>query len=1102
MKPIKLVMSAFGSYAGTETIDFGKMEQGLFLIAGDTGAGKSTIFDAIMFALYDTMSGKERKGSMMRSEYAKETAETFVEYTFAYGPAEKKEIYTIRRYPTYERRAKRKNKDGTYGKTKQLGKVSLILPDGKEFAGKTAETNRKIQEIIGLNAEQFGRIAMIAQGEFQELVMDKTGKRKEIFQQIFSTEMYEKIEKKIWEHFKASVAAMKENTTKLREAVQGAEFVQGEDRDCWEEVLGFLETEPERVLAFLEEKTGQEKEKADILKKEMEALQEQMARKDWAYKEGLRINQLLEEYKEAFSLKKHLEGQEGEVAAKRKEVLLADAALSVHQVQEHYLFSRKQRELSLKKKEGYAKKEKELFLAQELAVQRRDAWKDAYEKRQPEIVREQGRLSEELKEYEKLAMCRKQLAQTGQECEKKRKSLMAQEKKKEQLLDKRQIIEKWLDGHSRTEILLEQANQRKKECQKQMAQIAGLRKRHGEWEAAAEEGKKTEKKLLAAIRKWEESRRQYEEKNRAYVAAQSAFLAMGLKDGEPCPVCGARSHPSPAEPTEDTVTEEMLSRAQKKEQKCQTEKEACQLAAEAARVKSQELTKALSEECGLFFSAESTERQGQTVQQGLEGRSMAGTSQATGSGESVKENTKPQETSLGSAAVWHTAGEKGAGLKHLQALLDEANKRNQEEVEKAEDTIVNLLGQQKEEIKKRKELSGILSQTESTEKLLQKTREELQETESRRGAMEAQEALFREKVAISSKEEGEEALNRLKSELAAMQKEGGTAERGVSQAKKAYDTLLGNQSENARRLEELSETEEEFFRSYKKALQENNFADEQAYQEALLLADGQKNRKREIETYRLQCAECSARLQTLGKQTEGKEMADLEALSRQKEAAKAGYEEGKRIQEAASYQLQSNQRVLKRFRELEKGRGPLADELRVMRSLNEVANGKIHFQTYILRQYFEKIIQAANRRLAKMAANPFFLKCRGWNASGNGEAGLDLDIYNPVTGKSRDAHTLSGGETFLASLAMALGMADVVQNTVGKTHLETMFIDEGFGSLSEDVRSMAVKVLLELAGTNRLVGVISHVSELKEQIPDQLLIQKGNDGSHVEWRQN
>ena len=115
---------------------------------------------------------------------------------------------------------------------------------------------------------------------------------------------------------------------------------------------------------------------------------------------------------------------------------------------------------------------------------------------------------------------------------------------------------------------------------------------------------------------------------------------------------------------------------------------------------------------------------------------------------------------------------------------------------------------------------------------------------------------------------------------------------------------------------------------------------------------------------------------------------------------------------------------------------------------------------------------------------------------------MDLDVYNPITGKLRDAHTLSGGETFLASLSLALGMADVVQNTAGKTHLDTMFIDEGFGSLSEEVRGLAVKVLLELAGGQRLVGVISHVSELKEQIPDKLLITKGNGGSRAAWVQD
>ena len=176
--------------------------------------------------------------------------------------------------------------------------------------------------------------------------------------------------------------------------------------------------------------------------------------------------------------------------------------------------------------------------------------------------------------------------------------------------------------------------------------------------------------------------------------------------------------------------------------------------------------------------------------------------------------------------------------------------------------------------------------------------------------------------------------------------------------------------------------------------------------------------------------------------------------------------------------------------------------MRTIQSLNDAANGKVHFQTYILRQYFKRIIQAANKRLAKMSSQQFLLKCRELDGTGLGEAGLDLDVYNPMTGKSRDAHTLSGGETFLASLSMALGMADVVQNTVGKTHLDTMFIDEGFGSLSEEVRNTAVKVLLELAGDWRLVGVISHVTELKEQIPDKLIVTKGSHGSEVRWQRD
>mgnify|MGYP000295589868 CR=1 FL=1 len=193
-------------------------------------------------------------------------------------------------------------------------------------------------------------------------------------------------------------------------------------------------------------------------------------------------------------------------------------------------------------------------------------------------------------------------------------------------------------------------------------------------------------------------------------------------------------------------------------------------------------------------------------------------------------------------------------------------------------------------------------------------------------------------------------------------------------------------------------------------------------------------------------------------------------------------------------------------------RGELDKKYRVIASLNNAANNKkIHFQTFVLRQYFNMVISYANKRLAVMTSNNFLLRCRDISFSTAGETGLELDVYSPVTGKVRDAHSLSGGETFMASLAMALGMSDIVQNKSGKTNIDTMFIDEGFGSLdeaglsqalSDDVRDKAVRILLELAGSSRTVGVISHVSELKEQIPSKILVRKENDGSHITWSQD
>ena len=216
MRPIKLTMSAFGSYSGMETIDFTKIQGGLFLVTGDTGAGKTTIFDAVTYALYDRTSGGRRDGNMMRSQYADDEAETFVEYTFAYRDGQ----YTIRRNPEYMRAGKRKNADGKIRLVKETSKVSLIMPDGKEFQGKKREVDQKIEQIIGLDAGQFTQIAMIAQGDFLRLLHAESKERKKIFSKIFQTQIYRDVQEQLKEQGKALYIQLKENEADIRREME------------------------------------------------------------------------------------------------------------------------------------------------------------------------------------------------------------------------------------------------------------------------------------------------------------------------------------------------------------------------------------------------------------------------------------------------------------------------------------------------------------------------------------------------------------------------------------------------------------------------------------------------------------------------------------------------------------------------------------------------------------------------------------------------------------------------------------------------------------------------------------------------------------------
>ncbi|MCD7825564.1 MAG: hypothetical protein LUH14_06360 [Clostridiaceae bacterium] len=1045
---MRLVMSAFGSYAGVEEIDFTGLNQGLFLIAGDTGSGKSTIFDAIMFALFDTMSGKERKGSMMRSEFAREQTETFVEYTFSYGPLTDRKIYTIKRYPVCQRKSRRRNKQGEYTMIRQGGKVSLILPDGTLFQGKASETNQKIQEIIGLNAEQFSRIAMIAQGEFQELIMDKTGKRKELFAQIFSTEIYQSIEKKIYERYKASAALVKESTTKLEETLRGL-LLEGDlkKQEQWEQVRDFLGTEPERVLQFLEELVQEEEKVCRQEKEQLAQAEQKLLTEVRRLEEAEQQNRWLEEYRKEKAQLEVLAQKEPWMQQQEKELQMAEAVREVWHREERLRQCRQQRKDAKEQSEEFALREKEVAARLGELQKKQQEKKQSYENRQPQIERRRERLAQEIRQQQEISDCRSLLVKSREAWERGEKQLKSLRKEQQACQEKEQQLKDKLSERENWKIRLEKISQQLEREGETKRQLEKFQEECAQYEAEVCALEKEEKDLLCAVKQWEKCRAEYQVKSNAYIAGQSAFLAKELVQGEPCPVCGSRNHPAPAKQNVGSVTREELERCRKNEDAAAQKKELCQLAAEGRRGR-------------------------------LEARS-AGIRQ------------------MSASVLQYDCDEAAPAV--LKPLLTEALKKQDDLLQGLEKDgkdlrkNLSLLEEYQEQLAQEEQRGRRLSDE------LAAAADSQTEREIERKTLEERLQSMKKDLSIQSASEGEEELKLLTQELTGLQAEMAQSQERFTEQKKEYDFLQGSRKEKEKQQRELAEREKQYQSEFDDIRQSRGFSEE-GYQKALELLKGQEERRKALQDYQIRKAECEARVNALKDQIQGRNPQDITVLQKAKEQAAQEKEAAQDRLEQTASRCRSNERVRGRVKELLAGKEQRLHQLQIIRSLNDAANGKIHFQTYIQRQYFKKIIQAANRRLGKMTSNAFLLKCREMTNTGQGEAGLDLDVYNPASGKTRDARTLSGGETFLASLAMALGMSDVVQETVGKTHLDTIFIDEGFGSLSEEVRNMAVGVLVELAGGSRLVGVISHVTELKEQIPAQLFVTKGSHGSQVKWK--
>lgn len=928
MKPLKLTMSAFGSYAGKNVIDFTGQQQGIFLITGDTGAGKTTIFDAITYALYNQTSGGERNGNMMRSQYARPETETYVELEFLY----RGQTYRVRRNPDYKITKTLKN--GKIREQKVPHSVELTLPDGTVFPEKKNATDAKIIEILGLTADQFSQIVMIAQGDFLKLLYTKSDERKMIFSKLFRTDIYWKIQENL-----------------RRKSMEMDERIQENDR-AFEQEKSRIIPLPESEELPLDELVERLRERLkDALKEQnlRRANVEELNKKITKYEE---INKLFRSLEKIRQTGKELEARQAESKERRQQIENARKADKVLVAEQQNLRQQQEVEQSA---QAIAKMTETLANDQEmfetLKTQQQEA--EAKQKREAaDIQKKMLALEQSFPSYEALQNARS---------------------------EEQQAKKVWEDLGKTSE----------ESFHKKEAGIAALKEQQKQQEQVVEQTKKNwEQTSLGAS----ESAKHYEHMYEAFLKEQAGILAENLSAGCPCPVCGSTVHPDPAKLSDHAVTELEVEQAKKTRAAAEEKRDLAYAAFEAEKTEKQKLAQAVEKEEADFVLA-------QTI---------------------AKQQRK-----------------------------------------EAEQNYVSL----------------------------QKIAEQI-----------------REKLVYPSFAEAKKQYAAMQKALAAAEQEIERKRQKVSELAEAMNTLKGQklaEEENQKTAKKLAaKTEKE----YAKLLEKSGFVSEETYHLAILPERSRSKLEREEKEYESQCLRQQSEQKLLEKQVSGKTYTDTTELNEQLKAEKQALKEAEKTYMELHTAYENDRSVLQNCAVyLEKGK-KLESEDQVIKSLSKTANGrlsgsaKIDFETYIQRQYFKQIIHEANKRLLTMSNHQFILKLKEEaNTGRKTNEGLDLSVYSLVTDSERDVKTLSGGESFLAALAMALGLSDIVERSAGAIHPDMMFIDEGFGSLDAQSRQQAIEVLGELAGDSRMVGIISHVTELKEQIDRKLVVSRTDKGSRAVW---
>ncbi|PGU42221.1 SbcC/MukB-like Walker B domain-containing protein [Bacillus cereus] len=1020
MRPIQLIMTAFGPYKQKEVIDFNDLgDHRIFAISGNTGAGKTTIFDAICYVLYGEASGEERSDtSMLRSQFADDNMYTSVELTFQL----KGKRYEIKRQLGHKKQG---NKTIT-GHAVELYEVidEEKVPAVDRFH--VTDVNKKVEDLIGLSKHQFSQIVMLPQGEFRKLLTSETENKEEILRRIFKTDRYKLMRELLDQKRKQWKDVLQEKQKERELYFRNVFKLPIRDGSLLETLVEQEHVNTHQVVEALEQETDVYKAEVEQLQVEQEVQTKQLKDAETRFHATKSVNEKFIDLQQ--KNEKYNTLQENRTVIEMKETSFkraeeAKRLLPFEQWYEEAIQNEQKAESLLK--QIIAKKEN-ITNSFELAQQKYEALKNKEPERE-----DAKKLVQRLEELQPIiaSLAEKQLNLQNAEIQvgKLKEGMHNLDRQLDEHTNQKQQMSGELQQLERA---LEQYVAKVEELTNMREDAKVLKQAYDVWQ----EKQKFEQEKEAAYNKMQMAVNAYENMERRWLNEQAGILALHLHDGESCPVCGSTNHPKKATEQSDAIDEKELNDLRDK--KNTAEKLHVQL-----------------EEKWNFYHLQ--------YEQVIE--------------EVKKRGYRSEEL----AETYSALVQKGKQLA----------------------TEVNTLKASEET---RKQIAVNIKSVEEKVDALQKQKREV-ETEQHRieiECMQLRTSYEHDKKNIPENLQTVQAwkvqFDQAMHELKLMEDEWKKVQEAYQHWQNENIRIQAEQESASNQFESTKLKKEETFVRFMKELEQSGFTDQSTYKEAKLNDAEMEMLQKEIQSYYSSLEVLAKQIEELHAELKDKEYMDITALGEHIKDLEINLdiikEKRQRAQNAVTYisDLHENiRRIDEQIHEEEKAFQELVDLYEVMKGDNE---SRISFERYILIEYLEQIVQIANERLRKLSNGQFYLKRSERVEKRNRQSGLGLDVYDAYTGQTRDVKTLSGGEKFNASLCLALGMADVIQSYEGGISIETMFIDEGFGSLDEESLTKAVDALIDLQKSGRFIGVISHVQELKNAMPAVLEVTKQKDG--------